>query len=139
MESNRLLSSPIFLLAGDILALACVTIIGFARHGELTTAGTRMLTTFLPLIVSWLIMATLVNALNVEHAQNLPNLWRPALAAFLAAPWFGFLRGLLLWKDADLEVTLVVGGVTIIAILIWRLLFFLISRTTVNREQLSHG
>ena len=36
------------LIAGDIITLAIVTIIGFASHGTADTAGARMLTTFIP-------------------------------------------------------------------------------------------
>ncbi|MCX6065316.1 MAG: hypothetical protein NT121_06130 [Chloroflexi bacterium] len=38
------------LLAGDVLALAVVTVVGFATHGETgVSLAPRMLTTFLPL------------------------------------------------------------------------------------------
>lgn len=36
------------LLGGDSLTLALVTMIGFASHGTLGSAGVRMVTTFAP-------------------------------------------------------------------------------------------
>jgi hypothetical protein len=44
------------LLVGDVLIAAILTLVGFASHNELGTAG-GLLTTFLPLLVAWLLVA----------------------------------------------------------------------------------
>ena len=47
----------IVLIVGDIFTLIIVTVIGFASHGTAGTAGSRMLTTFLPLAAAWFLIA----------------------------------------------------------------------------------
>jgi hypothetical protein len=48
------------MLAGDIFTLALVTFFGYARHGELNTAGRRILTTFLSLVFTWRLIVGLL-------------------------------------------------------------------------------
>ena len=45
------------LIVGDIITLVIVTVIGFASHGTLGSAGARMLTTFFPTAVAWFLVA----------------------------------------------------------------------------------
>ena len=54
---NRSKLQRYYLIIGDILTLAVVTVIGFASHGTAGTAGSRMLTTFIPLLAAWLLIA----------------------------------------------------------------------------------
>ncbi len=55
---NRFPGRKIILAAGDVAAIAVITLVGFASHGELkiSFAG-RMFTTFLPLLAGWFLIA----------------------------------------------------------------------------------
>ena len=114
------------ILAGDVLTLATVTLFGFANHGTLDTAGSRMLTTFLPLIVAWLLVAPHLRVFDAELAVDAPQLWRPFWAMILAAPLAAWLRGA--WLDAPIlpVFVLVLGGIAALATLVWRGVFWLL-------------
>lgn len=75
------------LIIGDILALAVITVVGFATHGETDISFLpRMGTTFLPLAVSWFLIAPWLGLFDKRIVLNLRQLWRPLLAMLLAAP-----------------------------------------------------
>jgi hypothetical protein len=117
------------ILAGDVVTLAAVTLFGFASHGTLDTAGSRMLTTFLPLVVAWLLVAPHLRVFDAALAVDAHQLWRPFWAMVLAAPMAAWLRGA--WLDAPIlpVFVLVLGGIAALAILVWRGVFwFVISR-----------
>ena len=81
------------LVAGDILALAVVTVIGFASHGETEISLVpRMLTTLIPLVVSWFLLTPWLGLFNSQITSNPKQLWRPPLAMLLAAPMTAVLR-----------------------------------------------
>ncbi len=55
------------LILGDTLALAIVTVIGFASHGETDIAfAPRMFTTYIPLLVSWFLIAPWLGLFNPQ-------------------------------------------------------------------------
>ncbi len=124
----------ILLAAGDAVVLALVTLVGFASHGELVSAGLKLLTTFLPLCVAWAVTAPWLGLFTPEGAAEPRQLWRPLLAAFIATPLAGWLRGL--WLGADIIPTfvLVVGASSGLGLLIWRGLWALLIR-----RQVAHG
>ncbi len=74
------------LIIGDVITLALVTGIGFATHGTLGTAGSRMLTTFVPLLVAWAAVAPFLGVYDPGRAMEPRQLWRPFWAMVLAAP-----------------------------------------------------
>jgi hypothetical protein len=118
-----------FLILGDVLILALVTVFGFARHGEISSAGTRMLTTYLPLVVSWFLLAPFLGVYDLNRAAEFRQLWRPFYAMVLVSPFAAFLRALMLGNAPILPVFVVVlGGISSLAILAWRLLFVLLIR-----------
>jgi len=123
------------LLAGDTITLLLVTLVGFARHNELGTAGSRMLTTFVPLVVAWVLLAPHLKAFDLNRASELKQLWRPFWAMVLAAPLAGLLRGV--WLNAAIIPTFVVvlGGVSALALLAWRILFW----AAIARKGFSNG
>jgi hypothetical protein len=123
-QANR-----IVLIVGDIITLAIVTIIGFASHGTADTAGTRMLTTFLPLIIAWFLTAPFFRLYEGEYVLDGRQLWRPVWAMVLASPFAAWLRGIMLSSPILPIFVVILGGVSVIAILIWRTLFwFLVNR-----------
>ena len=115
------------LIAGDIITLAIVTIIGFASHGSADTAGSRMLTTFIPLVAAWLLIAPYLKVYDRNIVLEGSQLWRPLWAMVLAAPMAVWLRGLMLSSPILPVFVVILGGVSAVAILIWRGLYWLVA------------
>lgn len=115
------------LIAGDIITLAIVTIIGFASHGTADTAGSRMLTTFIPLVAAWLLIAPYLKVYDRNIVLEGSQLWRPLWAMVLAAPMAAWLRGLMLSSPILPVFVVILGGVSAVAILIWRGLYWLVA------------
>lgn len=125
--ANRVHSRNIgILIAGDAVTLILVTIFGFATHGTADTAGLRMLTTYVPLQVAWLLVAPHLGAYDSSQVADYRHLWRPFWAMILAAPMAAWLRGL--WLDAPILpiFVVIIGGVSSLGLLAWRGLFTLI-------------
>ena len=114
------------LLIGDILTIALVTVVGFATHQELGTAGWRMLTTFIPVLIAWGLVAPFLGAYDLQRIAQLRQLWRPFWAAILAAPMAGWIRGVWLGQVILPVFVFVLGGITALAILVWRALYWII-------------
>ena len=113
----------ILLLTGDLITLALVTAFGFASHGTLATAGSRLLTTFVPLVLSWLLLAPHLGAFDLQRTGDPRQLWRPFWAMVLAGPLAAFMRGAWL-NTAILPLFVVIlGGVSALALLTWRALY----------------
>jgi hypothetical protein len=119
-----------YLVAGDLLTLALVTVIGFASHGEAATAGLRMLTTFVPLALAWFLVAPFFGVYEPDRAAAYRQLWRPFWAMIVAGPLAGWLRSVILGivnhtglNTPILPIFVVVlGGIAALAVLVWRLL-----------------
>ena len=124
-----MLKSKWTLIIGDVIALAIITIIGFASHGETSVAFLpRMLTTFIPLVVSWFLIAPWLGVFNHQNTSNARQLWRPLLAMLLAAPMTAVLRAAMLKGVALPLFTLILGGSAALGMLIWRCLYILWKR-----------
>lgn len=123
METGRNPRWTNWVILGDLLVLALVTVFGFASHDELDTAGSRMLTTFIPLVVSWLMVAPFLGAYDPSRMASPTQLWRPFYAMVLAGPLAAFLRGVMLGNTPILPVfVVVIGGISALALLAWRAL-----------------
>ena len=123
------------LLIGDILTIALVTVAGFATHAELGTAGWRMLTTFLTVLIAWGLVAPFLGVYDLQRAAQVRQLWRPFWAAVLAAPMASWIRGAWLGQVILPVFVFVLGGVSAVAILAWRALYWIIFL----RQRTSHG
>lgn len=123
---NRSNLQRYYLIIGDILTLAIVTVIGFASHSTAGTAGSRMLTTFIPLLVAWLLIAPHLKVYDHDVALDGRQLWRPFWAMVLAGPMAAWLRGLLLNSPIQPLFVIILGGVSALAILAWRGLYWLL-------------
>jgi Protein of unknown function (DUF3054) len=115
-----------FLALGDITTLALITGFGFATHGELGSAGLRLLTTFIPLLIAWFAVAPFLGAYDLQRAVTPSQLWRPFWAMILAAPLAAWLRGAWLHAPILPIFVLVLGGFSSLGILAWRVVYFLI-------------
>jgi hypothetical protein len=117
------------LIFGDLLALLIITLIGFANHNELLTFPVgRMLTTFLPLLAGWFLIAPWLGLFRPEITSNPRQLWRPVLAMVLAAPLTGLLRALMLNIIVIPLFVLILGGSAALGMLVWRSLWWVFTR-----------
>ncbi len=117
----------VLLVVGDFITLAIVTVIGFASHGTADTAGSRMLTTFIPLVVAWFVFAPLLHNFDRGVYLDVRQLWRPLWAMILASPMAAWLRGLLLNSPILPIFVVILGGVSSMAILLWRGVYWLVA------------
>lgn len=114
-------NSKSVLITGDIIVLALISVIGFVSHGETGLSFLpRMLTTFIPLVVSWLLIAPWLGLFDAQITSEPKQLWRPPLAMLLAAPMTSILRATLLNGVALPLFTLILGGSAALGVFIWR-------------------
>jgi hypothetical protein len=117
------------LLAGDVLAIAIVTLIGFATHKEADFSFLpRMAVVFFPLAVSWFLLAPWVGLFQHEVTSNPGQLWRPAFVMIFAASLTVIVRGLILGAPIIPVFAAVLGATSALGISIWRSLYFLLNR-----------
>jgi hypothetical protein len=128
MELNSTRKTQAFLLLVDILVLAVVTVSGFASHGTAGTAGMRMLTTFLPLAAAWCLVAPHLGVFDLARVVDAHQLWRPFWAMVLAGPMAAFLRGAWLGAPILPLFVVVLGGVSALSLLAWRIIYLLVAR-----------
>ena len=116
----------IILVIGDVVTLGIVTMIGFASHDTAGTAGTRMLTTFIPLVAAWFLIAPHLKVYEDKVANDWRQLWRPSWSMVLAAPMAGWMRGMILNAPILPLFVIILGGVSALGMLVWRGLFAII-------------
>jgi hypothetical protein len=127
------------LIAGDILALAVITVIGFASHGETDISFVpRMFTTFIPLVVSWFLIAPWLGTFDKEITSDPKQLWRPPLAMLLASPMSAILRAAMLNAVALPLFTIILGGSAALGMLFWRGLYLLWQKKMNQRYPYGH-
>jgi hypothetical protein len=126
MDARSRKNQMLILVGGDILAFALFTLVGFATHGELGSAGTRMLTTFLPVTAAWFLVAPFMGAYDIERMRQSSQLWRPFWSMFLAGSLAAWMRSA--WLNAAILplFVLVLSGVNALGILAWRALYTLV-------------
>jgi DUF3054 family protein len=115
------------LILGDILAIALVTFIGFATHGEAGVSFLpRMAAIYFPLSISWFILAPSLGLFQRETTSDPKQLWRPALTALFSAPLAAVLRGLILNAPIIPIFAVILGATSALGMLIWRGLYLLL-------------
>ena len=124
------------LVLGDMLVLLLVTLFGLATHGELGSASSRILYNLPPLLLAWGMVAPFLGAYSSQYVSDARHLWRPFYAMVLAGPLAAWLRAILLGNALIMPVfVLVIGGMSALAMLLWRAIFYLLFFRKVN----SHG
>ncbi len=119
----------IILILGDLFAIAIVTFIGFATHGESGSSFLpRMAAIYFPLSIAWFGLAPYTRLFQQETIANPKQLWRPALTAFFVAPLAAVLRGFLLNAPIIPIFAIVLGVTTAVGMVLWRSLYFLFGR-----------
>lgn len=124
----------IALIIGDIITLIIVTIIGFASHGTAGSAGTRMLTTLLPLAAAWFLIAPHLKVYDKQIVLDWQQLWRPFWSMVLAAPMAAWMRGVILDSPILPLFVVILGGFSALGILAWRGLFLLVLNRIKSRD-----
>lgn len=115
------------LILGDILALAVVTLIGFATHGETSLSFLpRFLAIYLPLSVAWILLAAPLRLFQPETVSNLKQLWRVPLVMLFAAPLAVIVRSSILQTDIVPIFILALGSTSALGMMIWRVINFLL-------------
>lgn len=113
--------TPLPLLAGDFLAIVILGVIGFLFHNR--DLNTRLLTTILPTLAAWALVAPWLGVYRPETASRPTHAWRAALAALFSAPLAATLRGLWL-NSAILPLFVAVLGLTnALGMGLWRMLW----------------
>jgi len=113
-------------IVGDIVALFLATVIGFASHGSLDSAGTRFFSTFLPLILGWFAIAPFLGLFDLNDISSYKQLWRPLYVMLVSAPLAGWIRGVMLNSPVLPLFVLILGLSTALIMLIWRLVALII-------------
>ena len=112
------------LILGDLLAIALVTVIGFATHGEAGLSFLpRMAAAFFPVSLTWFALAPALGLFRVENVSEPKQLWRPVLATIFAAPLAAVLRGLLLNAPIIPIFAVVLSSTSAFGMLVWRALY----------------
>lgn len=129
----------VVLFIGDLITLALVTVFGFATHGTLGSAGARLLTTFLPLLIGWLAASPALGVYDPRRVLDARQLWRPFWAMILAAPLAAWLRGA--WLNAPILpiFVLVLGGFSALGVLGWRAAYILLFARRLTAPKVEHG
>jgi hypothetical protein len=117
------------LILGDAACLAFVTVLGFATHQELDAVGsTRFLATYLPLLAAWCVTAGGLAAFDPRLAADPRQLWRPAVAVMVAMPVAAVLRSAWLGTPPVAVFIVVMAGVSLVGIGVWRGAYCLLRR-----------
>ena len=111
----------IHLALGDLLAIALVTVIGFATHGEADLSFLpRMAAAFFPISLAWFLLAPVYGLFRAELTSDWRQLWRPVLAMTFAAPLAAVLRGLILNAPILPIFAVVLASTSALGMLVWR-------------------
>ncbi len=121
-----------WLILGDIFAIALLTVIGFATHGETgLDFAPRMLTTFGPVTLAWFLVAPFLGLFNSEITGNPRQLWRPFVGMVFAGPLAALLRALLLNSVVIPVFAVVLAGSAGLGMVAWRAAWWWTSRKKV--------
>jgi hypothetical protein len=79
-----------------------------------------MAATFVPMAVSWFLLASALGLFEAERVRSTRQLWRPAWGAFFAAQLAVILRGL--WLNAAVLPLfgLILGATSTLGMVVWR-------------------
>lgn len=114
---------------GDLLAIAVVTVIGFATHNEADFSFLpRMAIVLLPLSVAWFLLSPWLGLFQQEITSNPRQLWRPAFVMIFATSLAVVIRGLILGVPIIPIFAAVLSGISALGMLVWRGIYFLLKR-----------
>ena len=112
------------LILGDLLAIALLTVIGFATHGETGISFlSRMAAVFFPVTFAWFVLAPWFGLFDEGVITTPKNLLRIPLAMLFVAPLAVILRGAWLNAPALPLFALVLGGTSALGMMVWRWIY----------------
>ncbi len=121
--------SKTILYISDAVAIALVTLAGFAFHGETDLAILpRVLLVFVPLTVAWFLIAPLLGLYQPEITSNPKQLWRPALAMLFAAPLAALVRANILGSVVLPIFANVLTATSALGMVVWRGIYLFLNR-----------
>ena len=135
MKSVKLSKQHWILFWGDIVVAAFITAWGFASHDRRETAGFRMLTTFIPVLTAWMMVAPFKGVYDPQRAADPSQLWRPFWAVILVGPIAALIRAFWLGHIIAPIFVIILGGFSALGLLAWRMLYWFFFA----RGELSHG
>lgn len=128
-------SIPIGLIAGDAAALLAVSLVGYLSHyAGKETFSLHWVSTFIPYCVGWALIAPWLGLYLPQTSAHPSQIWRAALAAWLAAPLAAWLRGMWLNTPILPIFVLVLGPSTAVGMTLWRFIF-----TWTTQRKNTHG
>ena len=117
------------LILGDIIALAILTVVGFATHGETGFSFLpRMGVIYLPMLFGWFVLSPWFGLSDEQVITNPKNLWRIILAMLFIAPLAATLRAALLGAAMLPLFPLILGGSNAIGMMVWRWIYIFIAK-----------
>ncbi len=117
------------LIIGDILALALITLIGFATHGEFSFAFIpRMAVSFIPLCIGWFLLAPSLALFQEPVERTASELWRPPFVMLFAGPLAALVRSIVLGDTVVPSFAVVLTLTAAIALTLWRSIWLWLSR-----------
>lgn len=117
------------LVSGDAGALAIVTLIGFAAHGEASLVFIpRMAASWIPLCSAWFLLAPSLGLFQDSTSKTATELWRPAFVMLFAGPLAALLRGIVLASPIQPTFAVVLSLTGAVALTIWRALWWMLKR-----------
>jgi hypothetical protein len=123
------------LCTGDLIAIALVTFIGFATHGEAGVSFVpRMAALYLPLSISWFLLTPALGLFDRKVTLDPRQLWRPALGMIFAAPMAAVLRGFILNAPVIPIFAAVLAGTCALGMVIWRLIWYSLTKGKTMRS-----
>ena len=130
VTSQTIMNKKTILILGDILALAILTIVGFATHGETGLSFLpRMAAIFLPALLGWFLLTPWFGLLDETVISEPKNLLRIPLAMLFIAPFAVILRGAFLNAPSLSLFALIFGGSNALGMMVWRWLYIFIARS----------
>jgi hypothetical protein len=117
------------LIIGDLAALAVITAIGFATHGEIGISYLpRFLAAYVPIALTWFLLAPWFSLFDESVTRNAAALYRPALTVIFAAPLAAVFRGLVLGEDIQPIFALVFVATNAAGMVAWRAIWLWLSK-----------
>ena len=117
------------LILGDIAALAVITAIGFATHGEIGASYLpRFLAAYFPLVLTWFLLAPWFGLFDEAVTRNAAALYRPALTVIFAAPLAAVFRGFLLSEDIQPIFAMVFTSTNAVGMVAWRAIWLWLAK-----------
>ena len=118
------------LIIGDIIAIAILTFIGFATHGEAGLSFIpRMAAIFFPSVVAWFVLAPWFGLYDLQVIRDFRIFWRIPLAVFFVAPLALVVRGFILNAPIIPIFAIVFTSTNSLGLLVWRTIYKFIFKT----------